>query len=167
MLPIIIVDDCLEDALLAQRVFAHCKVQNPILILNSGKACLDYFCGAEPHQSRSVPCLLLLDLVMAPISGLDVLQQLKAMPEARGSVLVMLSGLSEWRIVHEGYQLGAHTFLIKPLLVQDIMQMLNSVPALAITKHPDGYEISISYAGPVQTEQIPGRGIDSTLTLQA
>ena len=167
MLPIVIVDDSHEDALLAQRVFAHCKVQNPIIVLDSGKACLDYFSGAEPYMGRSVPCLLLLDLVMTPLSGLDVLDKLRSVPHARGSVLVMLSGLSEWRVVHEGYQLGAHTFLIKPLLVQDIMQMLNSVPALAINKLPDGYEISISGSAPAATEKAPGNRIDNTLTIQA
>ena len=167
MLPIVIVDDSHEDALLAQRVFAHCKVQNPILVLNSGRACLDYFCGVEPYTGRSVPCLLLLDLVMAPVSGLDVLDRLRSIPHARGSVFVMLSGLSEWRVVHEGYQLGAHTFLVKPLLVQDIMQMLNSVPALAINKLPDGYEISISGSVPAGSEKPPGNRIDNTLTIQA
>ena len=79
----------------------------------------------------------------------------------------MLSGLSEWRIVHEGYQLGAHTFLVKPLLVQDIMQMLNSVPALTIHKAIKGYEIAISSSAAGSVGGIEKDRIDTTITLEA
>jgi CheY-like chemotaxis protein len=146
MLPIVIVDDAREDALLAQRVLAHCKVQNPVVLLDSGEACMDYFQGFGLHVGRSLPCLLLLDMIMPPMNGIAVLRQLRELPAARGSVFVMLSGLTELKTIQEGYQLGAHTFLVKPLLVEDVMQMLNAIPSLAINKVPKGYEISISSA---------------------
>ena len=85
---------------------------------------------------------------MAPISGLDVLRKLQSIPAAHGSVLVMISGLAEWRIINEGYRLGAHTFLLKPLVIEDILQMLNSIPTLAISSVSDGYEISIAASPP-------------------
>jgi CheY-like chemotaxis protein len=144
MLPVVIVDDSHEDALLAQRALAQCKVQNPVILLNSGHACLDYFQGIAPYSKRSLPCLLLLDMMMAPLSGLDVLRQLESLPAARGSILVMISGLAGWRVINEGYRLGAHTFLLKPLAVEDVMQMLNSIPSLAVSQVTDGYEISIA-----------------------
>lgn len=143
MLPLVIVDDSHEDALLAQRALAQCKVRNPIVLLNSGNACLDYFQGIPPYDERAVPCLLLLDMMMAPVSGLDVLQKLRSVPAAQGSVLVMISGLAEWRVINEGYRLGADTFLVKPLVVEDILQMLNSIPSLSVANLSDGYEISI------------------------
>lgn len=152
MLPIVIVDDSREDALLAQRVLTQCKVQNPITILGSGEECLDYFKGDGLHAARSLPCLLFLDMVMAPVSGLDVLRELSRLPEARGSVLIMLSGLTELRTIHEGYQLGAHTFLVKPLAAEDVIQMLNTIPALTVVKLPSGYEIAPS------TSDRPGEG---------
>ena len=73
MLPLLIVDDAREDALLVQRVLSQCKIVNPIFILNGGDACLDYFEGADPFSQRKLPCLVFLDMVMAPLSGLDVL----------------------------------------------------------------------------------------------
>ena len=149
MLPLVIVDDSHEDALLAQRALAQCKVRNPIILLNSGHACLDYFQGIPPYNERSVPCLLLLDMMMAPVSGLDVLQKLHLIPAAQGSVLVMISGLAEWRVINEGYRLGAHTFLVKPLVIEDILQMLNSIPSLSISNISGGYEISIARKSPV------------------
>ena len=91
-------------------------------------------------------------MMMAPVSGLDVLQRLPSIPAAQGSVLVMISGLAEWRVINEGYRLGAHTFLLKPLVIEDVLQMLNSIPSLSISNVSDGYEISI--AG---KSAVPGR----------
>jgi CheY-like chemotaxis protein len=144
MLPVVIVDDSLEDALLAQRALIQCKVLNPVIRLNSGNACIDFLQGTAPYASRSLPCLLLLDMMMAPTNGLDVLRKIQTIPAARGSIFVMISGLAEWGVISQGYRLGAHTFLVKPLTVDDVMQMLNSVAGLLITPFADGYEISIA-----------------------
>lgn len=144
MLPILIVDDSREDALLAQRVLAHCKIQNPLTIVSNGAACLDFFLGNPPFQDRSLPCLVLLDMVMAPMTGVQVLTELAKFTEARESVIVMLSGLPEWPAIHAGYQLGAQTFLVKPLVADDVLQMLSGIRALAVHEVPNGYEIIIS-----------------------
>jgi CheY-like chemotaxis protein len=164
MLPVVLVDDCREDILLAQRALSHCKVQNPVTVLNSGNACLDFFQGIEPYTARSLPCLLLLDMMMAPTSGLDVLRKLQNLPAARGSVFVMVSGLAEWRLINEGYRLGAHTFLVKPLVVEDVMQMLNSIPTLSIAAVPRGYEICIagSPSAPAQRAAINPRSTSAS-----
>jgi CheY-like chemotaxis protein len=144
MLPIVIVDDSLEDALLAQRMIGLCKIQNPVILLKSGQACLDYFAAAKPYGNRILPCLLLLDMIMAPVSGLQVLQRLREEGAARGSVVVMLSGLGDLKILHQGYQLGANTFLVKPLLAEDVMQMVRAIPTLGVTRVPKGYELFLT-----------------------
>src|SRR5687767_10220730 len=127
MLPIVIVDDSREDALLALRALQHCKVQNPITLLNNGRACVDFFSGTHPYRERKLPCLLLLDMMMPPFGGLDVLRELQSIPAAASSVIVMVSGLAEWRAINQGYRLGANTYLVKPLSVDDMMQMLNTI----------------------------------------
>jgi CheY-like chemotaxis protein len=168
MLPVVIVDDSREDALLAQRALVQCKVQNPIILLNSGNACLDFFQGLEPYSGRSLPCLLLLDMMMAPMGGLDVLRKLQSLHSARGSIFVMISGLAEWRIINEGYRLGAHTFLVKPLTVDDVMQMLNAVPSLSIATVPQGYEICFSGSVRAAGQQPAAEGgSGSILNIQA
>lgn len=144
MLPIVIVDDAREDAFLAQRVLAHCQIQNPVVILSSGEECMNYFAGRPPFEGRVLPCLLLVDMMMAPVTGVEVLRRLRALPAARSSVSVMLSGFTDLKTVQEGYQLGAHTFLVKPLLVEDVMQMLSSVRALSIKKVSEGHVISLA-----------------------
>lgn len=144
MLPVLIVDDVREDALLAQRVIAQCRIQNPVHAFSKGEECVNYFRGLPPHQGRVLPCLVLLDMVMAPMSGLEVLKQLKRLPEAVGSVLVMLSGMMDLKAIHAGYQLGAQTFLVKPLFVEDMMQMLRAIRTLRIDSVPKGFVLSLA-----------------------
>ena len=144
MVPILIVDDSREDALLAQRVLSQCKLLNPAVILPSGDACLDYFEGIAPFAIRKLPCLVLLDMIMAPLSGIDVLRKLG--PEKEGSLFVMLSGLSDLKSIHQGYQLGARTFLIKPLRAEDVMQMLDAIPAIRVEQRAGGYELLLNHS---------------------
>lgn len=64
---------------------------------------------------------------MRPENGVAILRQLRAEKLAEDSMLVMLSGLTDVKMLHEGYQLGAHTFLVKPLQVQDVMELVSSL----------------------------------------
>ena len=96
---------------------------------------------------------------MAPMTGLDVLKELKRLPEAAGSVLVMLSGMMDLKTIHAGYQLGAQTFLVKPLFVDDMMQMLKAIRTLRIEAVPKGYAIHLATqtAAPGAPSLIPER----------
>ncbi len=143
MVPILIVDDAREDLVFAQRVLSANKILNPIHLLSSGKACLEYFMGKTPTVVSHLPCILFLDMVMKPISGLEVLRRLKNLPAAKGSILVMLSGLTDIKKIAEGYRLGASTFLIKPLVSAEFLQMLHAVNGLSINKVGQGLTLSI------------------------
>lgn len=129
MFPILIVDDAREDQLLAESVLRHSKILNPVRFMNTGDECIRYFCGkwrskdGEPAE----PCVLLLDLSMKPIGGIDVLRQIENSPLARESLKIMLSGINDMKSVRLGYLLGAHTFLIKPLTREDILEFISSI----------------------------------------
>lgn len=160
MVPILIVDDLREDRVLAERVLIGSRILNPIHLLSSGKECLDYFMGKTTVAVPQLPCIVLLDMVMQPVSGLEVLRKLKKMPAARDSILIMLSGLTDIKMISEGYRLGASTFLIKPLVAAEIGQMLRSVNGLTLTKTAKGAFLSILAARrstPLIGEQLDGR----------
>ena len=144
MVPILIVDDAQEDLVFAQRVLSANKILNPVHLLRSGKACLDYFAG-KPSGGviPQLPCILFLDMVMKPIGGIEVLRRLKTLPTAKGSILIMLSGLTDIKKIAEGYRQGASTFLIKPLVAAELTQMLNAVNGLSVNKVPGGIILSI------------------------
>ena len=126
MVPILIVDDAQEDLVFAQRVLSSNRILNPVLPFSSGKACLDYFNGKSAAFESQLPCVVLLDMVMKPLGGLDVLRALQDLPAAKGSIIIMLSGLADIKMVSEGYRLGASTFLIKPLVAAELKQMLTT-----------------------------------------
>jgi DNA-binding response OmpR family regulator len=99
--------------------------------------------GKTPTVVSQLPCILFLDMVMKPISGLEVLRRLKNLPAAKGSILIMLSGLTDIKKIAEGYRLGASTFLIKPLIPAEFVQMLKAVNGLGINKVSGGLVLSI------------------------
>lgn len=142
MVPLLIVDDAHEDLVFAQRVLQSNRIQNPIHLLSSGKACLDYFMGKIGVPE--LPCIVFLDLVMKPLSGLDVLRRVRKIPAADGSVFIMVSGLTDVKKIAEGYQLGASTFLIKPLVASEMKQMLPAINGIALQKTSAGYFLSIT-----------------------
>jgi len=142
MMPILIVDDSVEDADLAARVLNQCKIQNPITILKTGADCISYFESIGSHQQGTLPCLVLLDLAMGPLSGIEVLRSLRGLKQAEDSIIVMLSGVKDYNVIHQGYQLGATTFLIKPLRVEDVLQMMDAARNLSALRVSEGYVIS-------------------------
>lgn len=145
MLPILVVDDSREDMLLAERILRQCKIRNPIRTFSNGRDCIRHFEGKD-QDPMEVPCLLLLDLMMAPVDGLAVLRFLKETNLAGDSPVVMVSGLTDIKAIQQGYQLGARTFLVKPINREDILQMLNSLKGLFIEETAEGYVLSVGKA---------------------
>jgi CheY-like chemotaxis protein len=142
MSPILVVDDSEEDLMLTERVLQQCKILNPIYLLKSGKQCLKFF--EAPGSDDLPPCILFLDLVMRPMDGLDVLRALKDCPRVNQSLIVMLSGLTDIRAVQQGYRLGAHTFLVKPLTAEDMLQTVAAMRKYLETEEvPEGYIIHL------------------------
>ena len=147
MLPIIIVDDSGEDIHLAVRTIQQCKILNPITTIASGEGAIRFFEGSGEYANRTLPCLLLLDLAMSPVSGVDVLARFKNHFESSskmgGSVAVMLSGVQDLDLVNRGYKLGATTFLIKPLKCEDLIQLTTSIRGIAVERTSSGYILSL------------------------
>ena len=142
MLPILIVDDSSEDLALAQHALKAAKILNPIIPLNSGKKCLDYFAGSNGFEDRQLPVLLLLDLAMPDMDGTVVLSKLSSKP-ATGSIFVMLSGIGDLRLVQKGYRSGAVTFLMKPLSDREVLEMFDKIKGIRLKKRTKGVVIEL------------------------
>jgi CheY-like chemotaxis protein len=129
MFPILIVDDSREDQLLAETVLRQSKILNPVRFMTTGEECVRYFRGdwRSKDDEAAEPCVLLLDLSMHPIGGIEVLRQIENTPLARQSLKIMLSGINDIKSVRHGYLLGAHTFLVKPLTREDILEFIASI----------------------------------------
>ena len=124
-LQIILVDDAQHDIDAQRRTLESCKLLNEVKTFKSAEEAVAFFRAA--HKSGRARFLVFLDLVMKPSNGTFVLRALHDETLAPKSVVVMLSGLADVKLLHEGYQLGAHTFLVKPLKVQDVMELVASL----------------------------------------
>src|SRR5207237_298350 len=93
--------------------------------------------GSEPE-----PCLIFLDLRMAPMTGLEVLGRWKSSRLAQHSIVVMISGLRDLKAIQDGYQAGAKTFLIKPVTKDDFLQTLSALrQEITVAEVQNGYAL--------------------------
>src|SRR5687768_8763415 len=113
MFPILIVDDSRQDIELAERVFRQARIVNPIHVFNSGTGCLDFLRKryADDTQKDAPPPLILLDLAMPSMTGVQTIAAINGAMYSPSPWIVMLSGHGDVKQVRDGYQLGAKTFL--------------------------------------------------------
>ncbi|MDB6037552.1 MAG: response regulator [Verrucomicrobiales bacterium] len=130
MLHILVVDDTHADLLLAEWVLRSCKILNPIRLLKSGADCIRYFEANEPTKSSYEPCIVFLDMIMSPMPGAAVLRSLRDSNLIGSSIIVILSGITDIKLIQEGYKLGAKTFLFKPIKSEDVLELINSLNGL-------------------------------------
>jgi CheY-like chemotaxis protein len=114
----LLVDDNEDDIRLMRRAFTQGRVINPLQIVRSGEEAIEYLIGKERYANRGeypLPALVLLDIRMPGLDGLDVLQWIRLQPDLREVSVVMLTCSDDVRDVNKAYQLGADSFLVKPL----------------------------------------------------
>ena len=129
---ILLVEDDPQDAQLTLRALQSDNVKNKIIIARDGEEALDFmFCRAA-HSSRPTdhpPKLVLLDLKLPKVDGLQVLQQIKASPELRAIPVVVLTSSSEQRDIVDSYKLGVNSYIQKPV---DIAQFRQTIKTLGV-----------------------------------
>jgi CheY-like chemotaxis protein len=125
VLRILIVDDSLEDARLLERVLSQAGILNPMVMLSSGEECLSMLEQRRSASIREEPFLVFLDMMMAPTSGLSVLQEARRFGD--DSVFIMISGITDIKTINAGYQAGARTFLVKPVKEHDIRELFHAL----------------------------------------
>jgi two-component system response regulator len=111
--PILLAEDNPDDVLLTRRAFTKNGFDNPIIAVPDGEACL---AALLPERGPAVhPALVLLDINLPKIGGLEVLGRLRADPRTRTVPVVILTTSREQRDVLEGYRLGANSYVCKPV----------------------------------------------------
>jgi two-component system response regulator len=110
MSKIILVEDNPDDERLTLRALRKANVANEILIARNGEEALTMVLNADP-----LPSVILLDLKLPKISGLEVLRQIRANKRTRFLPIVVLTSSSEDRDIIESYNLGANSYVCKPV----------------------------------------------------
>ncbi len=121
MRPILLVEDNPMDIDLTLRAFARHKLTNPILVARDGDEALQYVLQWE--GGAPLPLLILLDLKLPKVDGLDVLRQIKAHPRFRTLPVVILTTSHDDRDVETAYRLGANSYIVKPVDFDRFMEV--------------------------------------------
>jgi two-component system, response regulator len=115
---ILLVEDNPYDVKLTLRAFAQNNLSNSVHVVRDGAEALDYLFCAGPYSERDPhdrPKVILLDLKLPKIDGLEVLQRIKDEPTTRTIPVVVLTSSTEERDIVESYQLGVNSYICKPV----------------------------------------------------
>jgi two-component system response regulator len=114
---ILLVEDNPHDVELTLRALTEHRIVNRVHVARDGVEALDFLFGSDPSGPplAARPRLILLDLKLPRVSGLEVLQRLKAEERTRTIPVVILSSSREEPDVAEAYRLGANSYVVKPV----------------------------------------------------
>ena len=115
---ILMVEDNPGDLELALHAFRRHKIANRIQVARDGVEALDFLFCTGPHAGRDIrdqPRLVLLDLKLPRVDGLEVLRRVKADARTRTIPVVMMTASRQERDIVESYQLGVNSYIVKPV----------------------------------------------------
>jgi CheY-like chemotaxis protein len=126
---ILLVEDNPNDAELTLEAFAEKKLANEVIWLKDGQEALDFLYCEDAWKDREKinPVLILLDIKMPRVDGLQVLKRVKTDPKLRTIPVVILTSSREESDLIEGYNCGANAFVVKPVNFADFMDSVSSL----------------------------------------
>ncbi len=113
MVEVLLVDDNLQDAELTMRELKKNNMTNHLVHLKNGKEALEFLFAEE--NLNNPPKVILLDIQMPKVNGIQVLQKIKEDPRTRSMPVVMLTSSKESPDIQKCYDLGANSYIVKPV----------------------------------------------------
>ena len=128
---ILLVEDDDRDVELTMNALEEYNLANEVVVTRDGEEALDYLYCRGKHNSRSSdnPAVLLLDLKLPKVDGLEVLQQIKADEKLRMIPVVVLTSSREERDMVASYKLGVNAYVVKPV---DFHEFVNAIKELGV-----------------------------------
>jgi CheY-like chemotaxis protein len=127
---ILIVEDSPQDLELALRALRKTRVTNRIHVARDGEEALEFIFCEGPHAERkieNVPKVILLDLKLPKVDGLEVLQRIKGDPRTKSIPVVVLTSSQEQNDVVEGYNLGVNSYIVKPVQFEQFSETVQKL----------------------------------------
>lgn len=127
---ILLVEDDPQDVRLTLRELQRENLRNRITVARDGEEALDFlFCRGAFHERspHNPPRLVLLDLKLPKLGGLEVLREIKSKPETRAILVVVMTSSGEERDVVDSYKLRVNSYIQKPMHVDQFRQTVKSV----------------------------------------
>lgn len=115
---ILLVEDNPDDLALSLRALRKANLANHIQVARDGAEALEFIFCEGPHANRKIengPKVVLLDLKLPKVDGLEVLRRIKSDPRTKSIPTVVLTSSKEQKDVVESYQLGVNSYMVKPV----------------------------------------------------
>jgi two-component system, response regulator len=129
LIEILLVEDNPNDVALALHAFKKSNLTNRIHVVRDGAEALEYLFRTGQYETRAntSPKVVLLDLKLPKVDGLEVLQRLRADPRTRMLPVVALTSSREDRDIVESYQLGVNSFIVKPVDFEQFTEVVRQL----------------------------------------
>lgn len=127
---ILLVEDNLDDVELTLHAFKKNNIRNEVIVVNDGAAALDYLFGKGNYSNRDMdimPTIILLDLQLPKIGGLEVLRQIRANNQTKFLPVVILTSSKEEQDIVQGYSLGVNSYVRKPVDFNRFTEAVNQL----------------------------------------
>lgn len=139
---ILLVEDDSSDIKLIRRAFEKAKIANPFRVVRNGDDAVAYLSGDGEFSDRAthpLPALTLLDLKLPRRSGLEVLEWIRTRPGLRRLPVVILTSSRHSEDINRAYDLGANSYLVKPVQMDDLIDMVKTLEVywVLLNEKPD------------------------------
>ncbi|MGZ4962154.1 MAG: response regulator [Limisphaerales bacterium] len=126
---ILLVDDSVRDTEMAIEALEAHNLANEVVVLRDGAEALDYLYhrGEFAERTNGMPAVILLDLKMPKVDGLEVLRQIKSDPQLKVIPVVVMTSSREEQDLVNSYQLGVNAYVVKPVKFQEFVEAVKQV----------------------------------------
>ena len=128
--PILHIEDDENDVLFMRIAMERSGIQVPLQVARDGKQAMDYlqatgeFADREAHP---LPCLVLLDLRLPRIPGLEILRRIRAQPELKDLIVICFTSSAADSDVETAYRLGVNAYVVKPTKPAELLQFVETI----------------------------------------
>jgi len=128
---ILIAEDDIKDVELTLAALEELNLANEVVVTHNGEEALNYLYLRNEFENREKgnPAVIMLDIKMPKVSGLEVLKQIKSDPNLRKIPAIILTSSREEKDLVEGYSLGANAYVVKPV---DLQEFIDAVKELGL-----------------------------------
>jgi CheY-like chemotaxis protein len=129
---VLLIEDNVDDVDLIRYAFGKARVANPLAVVSDGDAAIAYVEGRSGYADRRaypLPCLFLLDLKLPKRSGFEVLEHIRVTEATRRTPVVVLTSSNQEPDIRQAYDLGANSYLVKPVGHDGLLTMVRVLEA--------------------------------------
>ena len=130
MKPILQIEDEENDILFLKLAAEKAGILKPVQVARDGREAIDYLAGNGKFADRDqypLPCLVLLDLKLPQVPGMEVLKFIRSQPDLAAIIVVVFTSSDQDRDVEAAYRLGANSYIVKPASPKELLNLLGII----------------------------------------